>query len=153
MCLRRSEFRTGGVARVQSIVRLRAGELRDDVKLASMPGVLGQDVETDPLQRRRIFREATPRQSAGLKGVVTKDRPRALTHCTELPGQLLGSDVVVDGPSCVRSVVGAATSPGFGNVPVTPRLGDWFAEKAPDEPSLFHVQQVAQQFDGRPVAG
>jgi hypothetical protein len=147
LCCRRS----GGRSQ-PSNSPLCAGEFGHDVELTSMSGVLGHDVKADPLQCRRVVGEATACQSTGLELVITEDRACPITYDMQLGGQVFCGDVIANQPSGFRTIAGAAGAPRLWDIPVAPRVGNGFGKEAPDEPTLFHVQQVAQQFDWRPPA-
>lgn len=117
-----------------------------------MAGVLREDVEADPLQGGRVVGEPATDTGAFFETVGVESLSGAPAHVAQEGGDVFCRCSVSDSSSrddARRSGVDRWVV----NVPVAPGVRDSLAQESPDEPALFHVEEMAQQFDGRPSAG
>src|SRR6478735_4696784 len=76
-------------------------DLDGDVELTRVTGVLGEHVEADPLQRRRVLGEPSARRRCGVERDVAQDRAGPRPDRRQPGGDLLRAHVRGDDPSAL----------------------------------------------------
>src|SRR3984957_6853312 len=117
---------------------MRAGQLADDVELADVPGVLLDEVEQDPLERRgRLARPALARLADLVEVVARDDRGAARCLGVELGQQAVEGLVRPDVPAVIALVA--------------PRGGHRAAPEPPLQPPQLDVAEVLDQLKRCPT--